>query len=100
MGSDVYLKINTANGKSYLYIVQSYREPKTKKTKKTIIKSLGCLEDLEKVYPDPISHFRAVVKNMNENAVTKKQTVMFCCDPNIELEQGCNNRKNVTTQVH
>jgi transposase len=51
--------------KTYLSIVHGYRDnygsPKSK-----VIKSLGYLDELQKEYPDPITHFTALAKSMDD----------------------------------
>lgn len=56
----MYLKKSISNGKVYLSFVQGYRQ--NGKVKQKTIEKLGYLEDLEKIYPDPIAHFRQVAK--------------------------------------
>lgn len=56
----MYLKKSKSNGKIYLSFVQGYR--KDGKVKQKTIEKLGYLEDLEKIYPDPISHFKKIAK--------------------------------------
>jgi hypothetical protein len=65
-GGFMNLKIGYPNGRKYLSIAHGYRDPITKKSKSKTIKSLGYLDDLKKIYPDPIAHFRQVVQEMNE----------------------------------
>jgi len=54
-------------GRKYLSIVKSYRDPNTKKPKAKTILSLGYLDKLEKEYDDPIAHFREVARQMTED---------------------------------
>lgn len=56
----MYLKKSMSNGKPYLSFVQGYRQDG--KVKQKTIEKLGYLEDLEKIYPDPIAHFKQVAK--------------------------------------
>jgi len=56
----MFLKQSISNGKVYLSFVQSYRQ--NGKVKQKTVEKLGYLEDLEKIYPDPISHFKQVAK--------------------------------------
>jgi hypothetical protein len=56
----MYLKKSMSNGKPYLSFVQGYRQGG--KVKQKTIEKLGYLEDLEKIYPDPIAHFKQVAK--------------------------------------
>ena len=50
------------NGRIYLSIVEGYRESTTGKTKHRKIKTLGYVDDLEKEFDDPISHFTEIAK--------------------------------------
>lgn len=56
----MYLKKNKSNGKTYLSFVQGYRQDG--KVKQKTIEKLGYIEDLEKIYSDPIEHFKQVAK--------------------------------------
>ena len=55
------------NGKVFLSIVDGYRVDKQVKQK--VVKKLGYLSDLEKIYDDPIKHFKNEINEMKkENA--------------------------------
>lgn len=79
---------------TYLAIVQSYRDPETKKTKKRRIKNIGYLDDLKKEYDDPIAHFQQVAKEMSEEYSTKKSPFPISLDPAKKLESEENLVKN------
>ncbi len=79
-------------GRTYLQIVHSYRD-KQGKTKRKVIKSLGYLDKLEKIYDDPIAHFTLVAKEMEAERVENKQiTVTF--DSEGKVDRNFENRKN------
>lgn len=59
-----------SNGKTYLSFVQGYRQDG--KVKQKTIEKLGYLEDLEKLYPNPISHFKQIAKERSLNEVPQK----------------------------
>ena len=81
------------NGRKYLTIAKSYRDPETKKTKNKQILSLGYLDVLEKQYDDPIAHFREVARKMTEEENDEKQvTLTFSMEE--ELSNDTNSRKN------
>jgi hypothetical protein len=65
----MYLKKSMSNGKPYLSFVQGYRQDG--KVKQKTIEKLGYLEDLEKVYPDPITHFKQVAKERSDSGDQK-----------------------------
>lgn len=66
----MYLKKSISNGKVYLSFVQGYRQDG--KVRQKTIEKLGYLEDLEKIYPDPIAHFKQVAKERTENEALPK----------------------------
>ena len=57
-------------GRVYLSVVQSYRA-ENGKTRSKHVRSLGYLDELEKLYDDPIAHFQAEVDE--ENAAARAQ---------------------------
>lgn len=64
------------NGRIYLSIVESYRDPITKKNKQKAIKSIGFYDEFINTYDDPIAYFKEVANQMTEE---KK------CDNTVEL---------------
>lgn len=89
------LQVGKSNGRRYLAIVQGYRDPVTKKVRHRTVKSLGYLDELEKQYPDPIAHFKGVVKEMNKKAALEKQPVAISLNPKEVLIENQANRKNI-----
>jgi len=79
-------------GRTYLSIVQSYRDQE-RKTKSKVIKSLGYLDDLKKEYADPIDHFTKVAKAMTQEAVQEKELIIRL-NANARLGNTSSNRKN------
>lgn len=71
----MYLKqvYNKKTGRTYLAIAQKYRDPIKKTSTDRTIKSLGYLDELQKKYPDPISHFKDVARKMTEKENSKKR---------------------------
>ena len=57
-------------GKIYLSFVQGYRD-KDGKAKQKTIKKIGYLEDLKKLYDDPIAHFKEIAKQRNDATMTE-----------------------------
>lgn len=80
---------------TYLCIVQSYRDPVTKVTKKKRIKNIGYLEDLMKEYDDPIAHFQQVAKEMSDEYTAENKPVQVALDPSKALEPGIDLTKNL-----
>lgn len=91
----MYLQVGNNKGRKYLSIVHGYRDPLTKKVRHKTVKSLGYLDDLEEEFEDPITHFRAVVEEMNQSADLEKEPVRFEIDPKELLEENPANRKNI-----
>jgi len=58
-------KSKNHKGRIYLSIVQGYRDDLGKSKQRTIEK-LGYLDELEKLYDDPIAHFGAIAKKRTE----------------------------------
>lgn len=93
----MYLKVmtNKKTNRTYLSIVQGYRDKvKGYSTNKTIQK-LGYLDELQKEFEDPITHFRAVVDEMNKKDDPSKSPVSITFTRNERLEPGQDNRKNI-----
>ena len=94
-GDTVHLQIGKTRGRTYLVIVQGYKDPVTKKLRRKAVKSLGYLDDLKKQFPDPIAHFRAVVDEMNRAAALEKQAATVALDPKARLPLVGTSRKNI-----
>jgi hypothetical protein len=72
-------KSRRPSGRTYLSITQRYREGGRQRTK--TIKSLGYVDELEKHHPDPIAHFKAVVKEMNERRKAQAAPITLAFSP-------------------
>lgn len=69
----MFLRKSLSNGKIYLSFVQGYRDQNGKVKQKTI-KKLGYLEDLKKIYDNPIEHFKKIAKEKNNEEI-KEYTI-------------------------
>ncbi|EKE06193.1 MAG: hypothetical protein ACD_19C00055G0001 [uncultured bacterium] len=79
-------------GRTYLQIVQGYRDTNGK-SKHKVIESLGYLDELEKEHDNPIAHFTKVAKEMDaERLQNKKITITF--DTEEQLDRNAQNSKN------
>lgn len=78
-------KYKYKNGRTYLSIVNGYKVNGV--TKHEVIQKLGYLDELEKEYDDPISHFSAEAKKIESNPT--------CHLHNTKLKKNESNRKNV-----
>jgi transposase len=92
----MYLKksYNKESGRTYLSIAQKYRHPVKKVSTDRTVESLGYLDELEKKYDDPVSHFRQVAKKMTEQDNAKKKVVLNI-NMDEELQKDSSQRKNL-----
>jgi hypothetical protein len=86
-------KTPVRNGRTYLSIVESHRDPKTGKPKKSTIQKIGYLDELEKEYADPINHFGEIVARMNQERANEKAGLTITVDSTQRVSG--NERKNV-----
>lgn len=79
-------------GRTHLSIVHGYRDEKGISRQKTMLK-VGYLDEMEKHYDDPIAHFEAVAKQMDEERKeSKSMTVTLDLDEQLVRREA--NRKN------
>lgn len=69
----MFLRKSLSNGKIYLSFVQGYRD-KNGKVKQRTIQKIGYLEDLKEKYDDPISYFKKIAKEKNNEEI-KEYTI-------------------------
>jgi transposase len=70
-------------GRVRLKIVEAYRL--NGKPKQRMIQDLGYLDELQKLYPDPIAHFRNVAQQMTAEKKAHKESRLVQCDPYASL---------------
>ena len=85
-------KTPVRNGRIYLSVVESRRDPKTGQAKKATIQKFGYLDELEKEYADPIGHFSEIVSKMNQAKAEEKVARTVTLDSAQRIEG--NERKN------
>lgn len=92
----MYLRksFNKKTGRTYLSIVHGYRDKEAKKSRSVIIKSLGYLDELEELYPDPVAHFTAEAKAMEEQRLLEEASVSFSIAKNECLALNADTKKN------
>jgi transposase len=75
----MFLKVTPQkNGRINMSIVEGYRNPRTKKTVHKVIENLGYADEYLDKYPDPVQHFRQLVREQNEEQKRlKKQKEIF-----------------------
>ena len=106
----MFVKKSISNGRTFLVYAQGYR--KNGKVKHKTIEKIGYLDDLEKIYDDPITHFRELAKqkskeNINELTIKNLKTKVIDNSSNaknlgyvalreiykeLDLEQYLNNK--------
>ena len=84
-------KSKNSAGKVYLSFVQGYRQ--NGKVKHKTVEKLGYLEDLEKIYDDPISYFKAVAEERNAAAAATEKKLKVNLSEIIAQDSSL--RKNV-----
>ena len=82
----MFLRKSLSNNKIYLSIVHGYRDKENKVKQKTILK-LGYLDELEKIYDNPISHFKEVAKQMTAE-YNDEEKFDFNIKTNRDIEDG------------
>ena len=85
---------NKKTGRTYLSIVHSYRDKELKTTRSKVIKSIGFLDELEKIYDNPISHFTEEAKKMELERLTDEANFTFSIHKNSLIPTDSTNRKN------
>lgn len=79
---------------TYLIIQKKYWDKGKKQSRTKHHKSLGYLHDLQKQYPDPVAHFKEVIREMNaEENGSKKLTLEI--DMNEKLQKETHSRYNM-----
>ena len=81
-------------GRTFLTIVEGYRDPKTKKVKQRTVKSLGYLDDLEKEFDDPLLILGSP-KEMTKEAKEASKILSFEFAANEQVDSTTVLRKNL-----
>jgi hypothetical protein len=88
----MYLKkAKRKNGRVYLSIADGYYDPKKGHTRTINIEKIGYLDELQKIYEDPVAHFKDIVAQRNAQRDASKQRQVFNYDPN-ETFDGDNSK--------
>lgn len=67
----VFLRKQNLNKGVYLSFVEAFYNPKTKNSTQKVIKKLGYLDDLSKIYSDPIAYFTEEAKKLSAQSSQK-----------------------------
>lgn len=92
----MYLKksTNSKTGRTYLSMVHNYRDKEKGCSRTKTIESFGYLDELEKVYDDPIAHFTAVVDEQNRKNELEDAEYSIIAKKNQLLPKNTMNRRN------
>ena len=71
------------NGRILLTLARSYRE--NGKVKQKHVEVLGYLDELEKIYPDPMAHFREIARQRTEEEARSSEPIQFLFDPSAKI---------------
>ena len=74
------------DGRIYLSVVEGYRD-EAGKTKTRHVRSLGYLDELEKLYDDPVAHFKAEVEAENEATRVAAAPVIVKLAPQRKIDK-------------
>ena len=93
---DVYLKksTNKKTGRTYLSMVSNFWDSEKGYSRTKTLDSFGYLDELEKVYEDPIAHFENVVAQHNLAEAQENAEFTITAAKNQQLKKNTNNRKN------
>ena len=86
------------NGRTYLSVVQGYRDEHGK-TKTKHVRSLGYLDELERLYDDPVAHFRAEVEAENEAARAGSAPITVTLRPLKRIDKRAEGRVEMGAAV-
>lgn len=91
----MYLKKTpNTHGRIRLSIVDNYYDRVKKCSRQKTIESIGFLDELQKIYEDPIAHFQKRVDQLNEEKRAKQAPINFTFYDSDRLCVGDSLRKN------
>lgn len=79
-------KNSTKNGRILLTFTKAYREGG--KNKQRNIETIGYLDDLEKIYDDPLAHFRQIARQRTKEEALETQPASIELNPVTRIEEG------------
>lgn len=90
----MYLKKSKqGNGRVYLSITEGFRVKG--KVKSRTVEKCGYLDDLEKLYDDPIAHFTARAKELTEAKARENEPVVLEFTPKEKIDMRADNTKHL-----
>ena len=90
----MYIRKNIGSkGRTYLSLVHGYRDVNGV-SKQKLIENLGYLDELEKIYDDPIAHFKEIAKQKTLE-YSHERKIEFELSKNNKLQSNVKYRKNL-----
>jgi len=92
----MYLKKtnNKTTGRIYLSIVQGYRDKQKGYSTNKVVQKIGYLDEMEKLYDDPIAHFTKEAEERNKAAREGAAEYAFTANRNQIIPENTSNRMN------
>lgn len=82
----MFVKKNSCkNGRTLLTLTRSFRE--NGKVRQKHVEILGYLDELKKLYPDPIAHFREIARQRTEEESHASEPIHMVFDPNTKISE-------------
>jgi transposase len=82
----MYVKKNSCkNGRIILTLTYGFRE--NGKIRQKNVETLGYLDDLEKIYDDPIAHFREIARQRTQEEAIAAEPICLTIDSKAEISQ-------------
>ena len=85
----MFVKKSISNGRTFLVFAQGYR--KNGKVRHKTIEKIGYLDELEKIYDDPISHFKEIAKQKSNEEINE----LIIKNLNTKFIDNSSNSKNL-----
>jgi hypothetical protein len=90
----MYLKQSRfKDGRTYLSICESYLKDKISKTR--TVEKCGYLDELEKAFADPVSHFKARARELTAQKAAENEPVVLEFFPKEKIDMRQDNSKNI-----
>ena len=78
----------------YLSVAQGFRDKEKGYSTSRNVKKIGYLDELQKIYDDPIAHFKKEIEKLNEAAKSETAEFTVTAKKSQVLEKNTSNRKN------
>jgi hypothetical protein len=90
----MHLKMSkNKSGRVHLSIVEKYRDGRRSRTR--VVETVGFLDELEKSYEDPVSHFKALAKELTAKKAEENEPIVLEFHPKQKIDMRRENAKNM-----